>query len=355
MLVRRKFWCELTKTFINKLVSHFFMSSPQTIEVVKYIGPEDPKIVKDRQKNITDLNKTLGFVFQRPIEVYDILQEDSIETADVRFYLINSHGCVQNERHFIQVEGGIIPTLDMVLTDLEHRDNQRETPTIVMVDACYSGQLIQESPKDLAVFTSDENKEVCYNFSNIFSHLSESLEQLPLIKNEFDTDFIYKVLTESRTEWSELKKLKERFGFLHESEEDLNSLPNTTGYNRTKMSFQLPERSEIELFDDLHELDFLKSGISAQGYNYKPLDLPDNLKERYVKLLRSRRDELTFSHLNPGLTSYKLLKSGAWEFGHPFCERILNTLEETPTDQWIKIWHHYFKKYAAEIDENLIW
>lgn len=322
-------------------------------EVIQYIGPESPEELKSRQREMNHLIKSLEFVFRTHADIYSLGDGDcSIEDPLARFYLINSHGTLEQGKHFFVTENGLKPTLEVILKDLNDRNPERDAPTILMIDSCYSGAIIKDPPSDLSILTSDGDNETSYTSANIFGNLAEPLVQLPFIQDQVSTDDFYKILTQSRIDALQLMELKEKFGLLRKSELLLGYHPNTTGHNKVNISLPLPKRSPIELFDELY--DYHTHEVLAAGFSPVPFDIPDQLKERYVKLLRSRANELTFEHLNPGSTSYKLLKNGAFDFGHPFCERILNTLEDTPTDKWKDIWHHFFDKYGAEEDENHI-
>ena len=136
----------------------------------------------------------------------------------------------------------------------------------------------------------------------------------------------------------------------------LESFEANLGYNGVDLDLPMPYRTREELVDSLYRFEskrcFGDRHIDEQDFS---IDLPQEVKEGYVSLLRKRSEELHFGRFGSASMSWSLLRHAAQEFGHKYADRLLCTLTATPTAKWKEVWDHFHTNHAAQYDYGLEW
>ena len=319
-------------------------------ELITYQGtPQEDGEVKKVTRDLTSLADTLSFIAKSETIVTPFATMGTSLHPLARVYAIWGHGCNDKGKHYIDTSKGLVSTLDFLLEDFERRDPRAEVPTIVFVESCHSGALISSFPKNKALFTSADADDVSYGHGSLFATFAESGVQAPLVYGQLTTSFIERVFRTGRLSEQDLERMLEDLGERRKRESPAHT--NTLSYNGYDLAIDLPKRTDVELFDGLYRHNF--RDFERAGHKVPNVRTPKILKEKYMKVLRGRRDELTFEHLNPGFISFGMMISAPYEFGIPFTRRLLNTLEDTPTNQWINIWHRYHRKYQPRTEGHI--
>lgn len=170
-------------------------SRRQQVEVISYIGPER---LRNCTRELDGFSASLGFVFDRPVDARNLGDEPSGRNPFLRVYVIEAHGRVAEGRHGVTSPPhlqGLLDTENVVVWDRDRRDRDHGVPTLLLVNSCYSGKILEYAPKDMTIITSDAKQDLSY--SSILG-CYEELPFMSLFSGRFSSDHLAKMMGDSR-------------------------------------------------------------------------------------------------------------------------------------------------------------